>query len=805
VNQILNEARKQNISNVINSSLLNEKVKDLLSNWANSEGFEVIANSRKNVKEYFTSLVRTLVELFTDTIESEKDFTWANYCLLMHHIEDKKNKNELNNPMFTSKILREMLSDFYHFMSKNASLKSVREYLNSNLHLFLDIEIQKNEIIALTLDDFTEKHIRTHFPLNSRPDQIVQVDYETRTEKKLKANLFTNTEHPFLHNLIKKFIFHLHGRYERRYINHLQYRIFFTSLAQSLEGKKIEDLSSFDFKVYKSQFSFYKGLREKYGYDSEACYFNILLVKFYQFIDDIYFEQNGKRLFMKPYFNRDVINHNTFFKYLEEGYQLLYRNPLEEVPESDKWVMLAKKNNKSSHVNSTTNMTMDFTEIENLEWRRDLKYYIWHSKNNDTTCKTEILYLSRFLNSAYQYQNARTNVVSIQKNSENEVFSSEFILYYRANLALSEKSKVTVHAVINIIRGYLKYYKNKYNVKELAIRQLKTKDRETNEGNPMTSSDFNQITNAFQQEIDTLNGELFYIIFRLSTQTKLRLGEIMNLERNCIISINEKKRYGVIRYLSKTSNGEYMEDNFHLEDIWHIQRAIELTQPIFEKASSDIRRYIFLTISGMYKEKVIRINHPYRKKFRQLVDRLYQQGKLENNYAPYDGRDTLIDNSWQSVEDGSLSSLEVGVVTGNSARTAALHYRKFQRVRYIEAVYKVQIGNVDVNGKVIKEEKEIENLPQVQQGAGACGSDECIKQDTEENSNIDIEDSDVKCLTCSKFCTTVERRTIFEERLAEYKQKRENAILPVEKSYYGGLADLYGAYLEKMYGLMEGE
>lgn len=67
------------------------------------------------------------------------------------------------------------------------------------------------------------------------------------------------------------------------------------------------------------------------------------------------------------------------------------------------------------------------------------------------------------------------------------------------------------------------------------------------------------------------------------------------------------------------------------------------------------------------------------------------------------------------------------------------------------------------------------------------------------------EDSFYKCLTCKKFVTTIERYYYFEQKMNEYKNKKDNASSVAEKNFYAGLMEIYGGYLAEMYSIMEGK
>ncbi|MDQ7864029.1 hypothetical protein RCO48_31970 [Peribacillus frigoritolerans] len=139
----------------------------------------------------------------------------------------------------------------------------------------------------------------------------------------------------------------------------------------------------------------------------------------------------------------------------------------------------------------------------------------------------------------------------------------------------------------------------------------------------------------------------------------------------------------------------------------------------------------------------------YSTYFNKIVNELFDKGLIKKRYIPYNACHTYIDNAWGAVEDGLISSVEVGAITGNTEAVALAHYRKYKTKKYVEATYMISIGDISIEGDIIPNGNEIKELPQVQRGAGGCRSDECIK--------LDEDDTDYKCLVCKKFVTSITR------------------------------------------------
>src|SRR5699024_4134815 len=104
------------------------------------------------------------------------------------------------------------------------------------------------------------------------------------------------------------------------------------------------------------------------------------------------------------------------------------------------------------------------------------------------------------------------------------------------------------------VRSFLRSIQLKYNISDNQLLLFKELPRDAfYSGNPIIQEDFT-IINKYFYEVTREYREELYILFKLSILTKLRPGELINLERNCIVSKNEQ--YGTIAYFSKTSEKE---------------------------------------------------------------------------------------------------------------------------------------------------------------------------------------------------------------------------------------------------------
>lgn len=785
----------------INKTSFNEintcinKIKDnqlrlILNKFINSKEIVEFMSSQSTIRRNCFLVIHNFLNLLINQIQKCEQINWQSYCKLIHSV--KQIKSNIRNASHNCNLIRKIISMFYlYVINELECLSNLKQYL----HLYISYEMQDYDRDNMNLDDNCLQNIRTNFPINNKENEIIQLEVETSENNYQIINLNINSDNDYLHNLIKLFITNLDGNVKKA-IHKTEGRLFFYYFSQSLKDKifTISNLTDFNFHIYTVQLKLLIDINNKFNISTRNSMSLVLLKRFYLFIDDLYKKQNGEYLFQDKIFNREFILNNQFTKYLYENYEIVYRNPFDEVPKSDIWLLLSDKFNANS--NGDNNVTLKFNEICNIELKEDLKHYIWHKNCNDSSLKKIVLRVTDFIQ---QYDRYKDKIININENYE--YFPNDFILQYRAYLESSnvESKDSYINDTLNAIKGYLEYYSDKYHVTKLKLNYFKKKQLEYNGGNPIAKEDFEKISQEFVNKIkSTTDGELFFIIFKLASTTKLRLGEILNLERNCIVSINENQNYGEIKYISKTSDGQKIKDIFLIDDIKLIQKAISLTSGLTNMASNKLKNYIFISLNKVHKMNVVKISNQFQKHFKLVVNNLIKNKKLTNYYVPYNARHTFIHQAWEAVEDNLISNVEIGIVTGNTANIASKHYRKHQIHKYIESTYMISIGDVNINGEILNDNSIVDDLPQVEYGSGACNSPECIKIDTNE-------DSDYKCLVCNKFVTSIGRVDIFEKRVNYYRNKVETSNSVVETNYYQGLLELYATYLSEIYKVIEGD
>ncbi|SFL70312.1 hypothetical protein [Pelosinus propionicus] len=773
----------------IAEALSDNSMLTLVTNWMQTDEWkENIASLPPSEPYLVTHAFNNFVELLSTYVIKEQDLTWENYCKIIH-----------GTPRLYRypRLLRKSFREFFKFASKEAKDQNVRTYLEQYSYLFIENEIYSNKNNRNT--PFLEQTI-SNFPINSTPSEVLQVKVPSRgNEEIVTHNIFLGTDNPLMHELLESFI-NFKITADARWI-HLMSRVCYSFFNASLSQAKISDITDFTEATFKSQVEYFNNLFLELKLEPSEKEINSFkfLVHFYIFLNDVHQKSNGKQLLLSSTFNKDVLLSKQV-KSLNKDFQFVILNPLDSIPEFDKWILF-NQGTKSNISHAVKKKRIDFTLIKNPQLRIDMKQYVW-----STTFQPNGFPYSRFvtfLNATDDFYQSRTKLSHITDTDKLTFFSNEFLFFYYAKVVSDEKySKSSQNNTIQAIRSFLKYHQDKYKISNIVIEQWRRKSSMNERGGvPFSPIDFEQIRDAFKESIRNEEDELLYIVFQLAMSTKIRTGNILSLKRDCIVSVDEQAGYGKIKYVHKTSHCEPVEEVLLLNHIRLIQKSIQYSQRAFECADERLKKYIFIGFSRLWNSQSrvsISLSRRYEHTFNSLIDNLYQEKRISKKYSFNSARDTYMNDVYEGVEDGHYSTLEATTLSGDSPKTVYKHYRKRNRIkRYLEAVNEVFLSSEEVCGTVLKDEKMVdESFAPIQNNAGICSAIECTKTGVEE-------DWFYKCLACTKFVTTCERIPIFEQRLENFKTKREESTSETEMNYYTGLIELYSAYLLEMYLKLE--
>jgi len=792
-NDFYDEKEIRTINEFIVSCQFKKSVEILLWEWLQSNDMKNILLKRpfimypKNEENIKLAIIRHFIIILKKFILKQEEFSWKSYCGIMHEISIEKRVGFLSP-------LRQMVQSFFLQASNSTVVNNLR--LKSLISKYSNIYITEEFKKIGNKQDYNSYInccIRTNFPIGSIEEQIIQIEYFHNNGEKHFANFYLPSLNAFLLEIMKSFLEIL----PKRKLNRFENRLMVTLFEESLGGKDIISLENFNEKTFKQQLFYYNSFVKTHNIPLSVGILQFL-IKFYRYIDDIYYLKNGTRLFNSFSFNRDLIIHKQYSTSIELGYEIVNLNSLDPQPKSDKWFVIADNNKQGTNILNAKNSLMDFEVVTNIEFRDLLKKYIWGLDVAYVNLSSHFSIIVDFLNEADVYYQQEKDISHLKDTFSEDLkfFSNRFLIFYYTSLLSNEKyGDFTINYYIKIIRRFLKNIQQQYDVSDITIKQFSTIDVNNKGGVIIPFKDFK----AIQKEMEKKFGDgIMLIILQLSIETKIRPGEILALERDCIKSIDNEEKFGIIEYYSKTSGRKKKKEILLMEHIRLLQKAIKMTQPLYEKAENSVKKYIFLCSHSRYDNQVITAKNSFNKVFKNISEYLFNNGIIKLKYTPYNLRHTYIDKAWQMVEDGMVSTLEVGVITGNSVSVAKKHYRNRENTkRYVEALYKVSISDEELPGSIFDRET-VESFPPVQNGAGSCASEACVKMDTDE-------DSYYKCLTCVKFVTTVDRSSFFEKRMKEYKKKKELSTSITERNFYSGLIELYGSYLAEMYYILEGK
>lgn len=676
--------------------------------------------------------------------------------------------------------------------------------LNKFKHLLISEEKSPIKLEKINIEA-TRDRIFTNFSLDSNCDEVYLFERigDGQTGSSIQSIINFNSNHPLIHDLLSGFINSLSDRVNQHRLTSYPYRQFFYYFRDSLGFMTDDELNSiedFNYKVFNKQFRFYKKIN--YQVATSASYtrtqrhlFTLLLIQFYYYLCN-YIEQKNisHNIFQGTNIKKGSLLNPKFRQIYEDGYRFLIHCMVEDVPQNyNRWVIESDKNSADSKCKSQNlcNFTgfKDKSFIKGLEEQKrtfvgDLKKYIWTGKGRMMRASDRIKPIRDFLNYKYDFDNRRKKVISINRGKE-KLFPIELIMSYVLHVYTKYSEQSTRCHWLSHVKGFLKHYKKDYRIDEIALRRLSVNDKDYDGGNPIDKADLELISEEFQKrKDDSVRDELFYIIFKFKKTTKLRLGEILNLKRNCICD----ESFCQIQYYSKTSDGELIYHYLTEEKIADIKRAIEITDEYVSLADGNIKEFIFLSKAEYNRNRISRIANQFTNRFKEIVNSLADSLSV-TTYTAYHLRHTFIDTIYtEGIKDG-ISINRIAGMVGNSPMVANKDYRrKMDLMEYAEAFIGVTISDVDIHGNILETEEEIEELDVVQGGAGACvEKGGCIKI-------IEgIEDKYI-CLKCPSFITCISRLPVFKKNIKELKIKLEEATSEDEINFINAQLKLNGAF-----------
>ena len=584
------------------------------------------------------------------------------------------------------------------------------------------------------IDDYRDKPIKGKYVLIYKGNE--------------KVPLYTDVEDESIRETLQEFINYFN---DKRCVYNTIMRIFLKGFKESISEEMI-----FSEELFSIQYKFFNDLGkelESEGVINSRDKIKVVLVSFYRFISAEKKEFKLSKIFM------EAITSKTFYKFYDKGYKFVFYNSFEEAPMEDKICIIPSEETLvNADVKNIQRKGIDFT-LCTERYREDLKKFIWNNWISNSTFNhypklVEFLNLSDYI----QYSN---NIIRLNKS--NKEFEEDFLWNYKMKIQDEVENSGQRKCIFKIIRKYLKYYETKYNVSktDLDIFNLSKLDNYDG-GEEITENDRKLIYKEFKEkEAEDEAFRIYTIVFEIFITTKFRLGEILNFRRDNVIKYDDGS-YG-IRYISKTSNKEFVEEKISMETAHLLLEAINISKSISEK---DLSNGVYIFVEGYKGNNNLKCKRiEFQMVFRNIIRSL--KGKLEkDNYKPNNIRNTFINNVYKEGKNQGLTIPEMALIAGNSYKTANKHYREQNELLdYLEATNGICIADVNINGTITKE-KDDDRKNIVKDGLGICNSENCSFPIGE-------------CLICNNFITFTNRENNFKDEI----EKLDKMIMKTDNEY----------------------
>lgn len=791
--------QKDSLVNFIKLNVKNSVIKSILLDAFN-DSFEKDIKNNKYSRERLIMLIGWYIlayQLFNMDIGN---VTWqlacslynTDYYLMLSEVEkfltedsEKKTVKSIKSRMEERRAIdgyyayKKDVIKFYTFVSDNRELvkyENIKEIQEYRKYLVNDYVVKFDNINDKFRFDDLHRYTLNNLPVNSDYNHLIQKEYILVKHNTLnKVNFNCRTEDRFIKDLLMNFIDKI---YEHDKAPHNRIlRVFIYYFMESLNGKEIKSYKDFDYELLKTQYKFYIKLVSKYDIkdnDLDSKSFSLLIIQFYRLILST---ENTYLSDLEQY----IIKCKMIHRLLRENYEPLLLNPNENVPNVNKFCVVKSEYTMKNAAQSSKNYFVDLIGVDKTI-QQDIKEFLWYSNESIDHRFGAINIILYFLDFKEQYYRFYYRDKSNYENFKYLIDENMLYMYVdKINEEYSNNN--TKKFIISQVRHYLNFHRDKYNLKESLLEIISLKGLyEYSGGNPITDNDLKIIYKEVKELAESNKSlRIYAIAFEISLLSNLRLGEILALERNCIINDN------TIRYISKVSEKNYKDQTVNQDIINLIREAISLTEDVLD--DSYLSKYIFIERSST--------NYSYRIKkiefylyFKKILNKL--KGTLENdNYRPYNLRHTFIDKVYKEGVKNNLSLAKIAAIAGNSFDTAKRHYRKWDDYEmYVETLAKVKLTDSVIRGEVLPRESKL--LKPVKENLGACNDDNCT---------FDL----AECLMCKHFITFTSRIDVFENRIKKINADLENCEDTMERENLICEKKLLSKYLVEMFKIKGGE
>lgn len=664
------------------------------------------------------------------------------------------------------------INDFYrglyrHLKHKYTNVKEIECF-----EKYLISRYSNKGLIYFRNDEFA--FALSNYPEDGDYSKLMKVFPDNRSR-----NYWLNTKSPFIREWVCVYL----NSYAVEYVDPIVFRLFGYFFVDSANNYKneIDNYLSIDDEFLNYQVEYLKNIPRKVI--EQACpdkpneFINQLIILYRSMLETVS-NKKEKTGLSSEYVHLLRIRIAT--KAMNGDYTPIYFNPFETPPKLEKVAILANEYTRTGA--RARNADVRFLDLSNLPYwvRNDILEYIWNGPGSFLQ-RIKYDYLLKDFLMFLQSESYHTEQNGIERK---DLINHKILYKYRQKMEFKYPNSATLKSVLKLVRSFLKFNK-KYGVTDSMMKILNLNNLERSDGgNPISDNDLKIIYEAFKK-VDKKD-RLSLIVFEIFTFTNLRIGEILNLERDCI-EYKDSTGKASIRYISKTSNGEYTSQLMSEKVTFLIEEAIQFTSGLADYESF-LSKYIFIEmVQRKISEKLKTVNFTYV--FNKILKNV--KDKLEyKNYTVNNLRHTYINHVYKEGIKLNYTLPKMAAITNNGYKTAKMYYRKYNEIElYVEALSGVTLTDVDINGEIRKDNKT-ESQSNVKNNLGQCKENSCVFEAME-------------CLICPHFVTFTNRIPKFENKIKELNDTIKSTSNPIIIDEAVSQKKLLSQYLKNMIALEE--
>lgn len=598
-------------------------------------------------------------------------------------------------------------------------------------------------------------------------------------EKSFIHLLRFDTDNQFIQDILVEYLKHEREKYPNSYITP-----FFRDFGISIKDFNINSIKDFNIETLLTQLNFFININR----DCECE-----VRKFYRFI--MFTKRNNTNKILKEYgFTQNYLMNENFGKNYSYGYRSVLYNPNEVYPEFDKWAIEPNGLDNNTTMDKPNDVYyMDFTRIKDKTIRDEVKSWFWCEEKSGLNNRYRgFLYIVEFLEFRDELRLMHLEKF-VEKKSKSSLNTKNLILTEEIMMYVSKyKQKVSINSLssrLKPLKRFLKYMNknNKVNTELAAFDYLVVKGTGARSENilPVTKENLNNLI-AVLEDRATKNDLhlLYYIVFSLNLLTPLRISEILDLKRDCIVEI--RKGIYALNTNYKTSSGDSRNLQITKTVKRLVETAINITSNLSEEAPIEFKNFIFIVNNQRNIYKIMPV-----RSYNNFINICCKEINIPTVSAQ-NLRKTYFTNLIENAINNNVSLFNLKALTNHSNINTTNNYYVRQNIRsYLEATNGIEIGNLEISGEISNGLKGYSEEDLVNEGCGYCRNPECNVLGT------------ANCLMCSGFITDPSHIPQFEEGISIINNQMENNDREHDKEHLYALKRLYLKYIEELYLVKE--